>query len=50
MNKEKKYIQICDALKLYCKETCSAGDQSNWEKCTVKECPLHKYRLGDKNE
>ena len=34
------------AIKLYCKESCCAGDMKSWKECSSKSCPLYPYRLG----
>ena len=38
------------AIKLYCKESCCAGDMKSWKECSVKSCPLYPYRLGHRPE
>lgn len=45
----KKYpsrIARAKAIKLYCKESCSAGDTESWKNCTFDACFLWNFRLG----
>ena len=34
------------AIKLYCKECCSAGDMESWKNCSFKVCFLWNFRMG----
>ncbi len=34
------------SIKLYCKESCSAGDTKSWRDCTFDACFLWNFRLG----
>ena len=34
------------AIKLYCKELCSAGDYQSWANCEQVYCPLWRFRKG----
>lgn len=37
-----------EAIRLFCLQ-CMGGSESEVINCTVKDCPLYKYRLGAKN-
>ncbi len=34
------------AIRLYCKEMCCAGDIKSWKECTFSNCFLFNFRLG----
>jgi hypothetical protein len=34
------------AIKLFCKENCSAGDNVSWRDCTQRGCFLWAFRMG----
>ena len=34
------------AIKVYCKESCCAGEYLSWKECTFVDCPLFVYRMG----
>lgn len=34
------------AIKVYCKELCSAGDYRSWADCSFIACPLWRFRKG----
>jgi hypothetical protein len=41
-----KHLTPVRAIKIYCKESCCAGDLKSWKECSRKVCPLFAYRLG----
>lgn len=46
MRKYKRKLTRKNAIRIYCKEHCSAGDQKSWKECSFYACPLFNFRLG----
>ena len=42
----KRKLTRSKAIKLYCKEVCSAGDTKSWRDCNFYACFLWQFRLG----
>lgn len=41
-----KKLSRSNAIRIYCKEMCSAGDLKSWGNCSFYACPLWKFRKG----
>ncbi len=39
--------QILRAIKNKCQKDCCANDRKSWKDCTLTDCPLYPYRLGN---
>ena len=48
-NKNRKLSPL-KAIRLYCKNQCSAGDLKSWKNCTFSNCFLFGYRFGKLNQ
>ena len=46
MQKHKKKLTRRNAIRIYCKEMCSAGDTKSWKECSFEACPLFSFRMG----
>ena len=46
MRKCKRKLTRARAIKIYCKELCSNGDQKSWSDCSFVNCPLWRFRKG----
>lgn len=46
MRRHKRKLTRKNAIRIYCKECCCAGDQKSWKECNFTACPLFNFRLG----
>lgn len=42
----KKKLTRANAIRIYCKEMCCAGDLKSWKECDFYACSLWRFRLG----
>jgi hypothetical protein len=43
-----KPLSPLKAIRKYCKEQCCASDKESWVNCSIVNCALYNYRLGEK--
>ena len=43
---KKELLEVLESIKKKCRDDCCAGDKQSWLECTIKDCTLHRYRLG----